>query len=197
LTGYADTPGTIPANLYENVNWFGVSGGANTESIDGSESVNAQFAAGAGLTGLGTRYTSGQVIISGFTSDPGFSDPSGTASGVSYSGGTLSYTFNSPHSPEIVVAFTNLSASAGQTLSLHTDGNPLSQLTLTRINYAAAAPVSLSIAKSGNNVILTWPSGTLQGATSVSGSYNDIAGATSPYTNSITAPQMYFRVKVQ
>ena len=197
LTGYADTPGTIPANLYENVNWFGVSGGANTESTEGSESINAQFAAGAGLTGLGTRYTSGQVIISGFVSDPGFSDPSGTATGVSYSSGTLSYFFNAPHSPEIVVAFTNPSASAGQTLSLHTDGNPSSQLTLTRINYAAAAPVSLSIAKSGNNVILTWPSGTLQSATSVSGTYNDISGATSPYTNSITAPQMYFRVKVQ
>jgi hypothetical protein len=197
LTGYADTPGTIPVNLYENVNWFGVSGGANTESTEGSESINAQFAAGAGLTGLGTRYTSGQVIISGFTSDPGFSDPSGTATGVSYSSGTLSYTFNAPHSPEIVVAFTNPSASAGQTLSLHTDGNPSSQLTLTRINYATAAPVSLSIEKSGNNVILTWPSGTLQSATAVSGTYNDISGATSPYTKSIAAPQMYFRVKVQ
>lgn len=197
LTGYADTPGTIPENLYENVNWFGVSGGANTESIDGTESVNAQFAAGAGLTGLGTRYTSGQVIISGFASDPGFTDPSGTATGVFYSSGTLSYTFNAPHSPEIVVAFTNLSASAGQTLSLHTDGNPSSQLTLTRINYAAAAPVTLSITKAGDNVVLTWPSGTLQSATAVSGNYNDIVGATSPYTNSITGPQMYFRVKVQ
>lgn len=197
LTGYADTPGTIPANLYENVNWFGVSGGANNESTEGSESINAQFAAGAGLTGLGTRYTSGQITISGFTSDPGFSDPSGTATSVSYSSGTLSYTFNAPRSPEIVVAFTNLSASAGQTLSLHTDGNPSSQLTLTRINYAAPTPVSLSIEKSGDNVILTWPSGTLQAATSVSGTYSDISGATSPYTNSITGPQTYFRVKVQ
>ncbi|HWX21619.1 MAG TPA: hypothetical protein VN578_17080 [Candidatus Binatia bacterium] len=197
LTGYSDTPGTVPANLYENVNWFGISGGANTESIDGAESLTVHFAGGAGLSGLGTRYTSGQVIISGFTSDPGFSDPSGIATGVSYSGGTLSYTFNSPRSPEIVVAFTNLSASIGQVLSLHTDGNPGSQLTLTRINYAGVAPVTLSIARSGTNVVLSWPNGTLQESTNVSGTYSNVFGATSPYTNPATAPRQFFRVKVQ
>src|ERR1041385_1816405 len=195
LSGYADTPGTVPANLHRNVDWFGVSGGANTESTEGAESLTLHFASGAGLGALGTRYTSGQVIISGFTSDPGFNDPSRTATGVGYSAGTLTYTFNAPHSPEIVVAFTNLSASAGQDLSLHTDGNPSSQLTLTRINYVA--PVLLSIAKSGNSVVLTWPSGTLQASTTVSGSYSNVLGAASPYTNAITGPQKYFRVKVQ
>jgi hypothetical protein len=197
LTGYSDTPGTVQANLYENVNWFGVSGGANTESIEGAESLTVHFAGGAGLSGLGTRYTSGQIIISGFTGDPGFSDPSGTATGVNYSGGTLSYTFDAPHSPEIVVSFTNLSASVGQDLSLHTDGNPSSQLTLTRINYATVAQVTLSIAKSANSVILNWPNGTLQESTNVTGTYNDVLGAASPYTNAITGPQKYFRVKVQ
>jgi hypothetical protein len=198
LTGYSDTPGTVPANLYENVNWFGIAGGNNNESIDSAESLNVQFAAGVGLSGIGTRYTSGQVIISGFASDPGFSDPSGIATGVSYSGGTLSYTFNAPHSPEIVVSFTNLSASVGQTLSMHTDGNPGSQLTLTRINYAASvAPVTLSITKSGSSVVLSWPNGTLQQSTNVSGTYGDVIGATSPYTNAISGTQRFFRVKVQ
>ena len=74
ITGYSDTPGMVPANLHENVNWFGISGGANSESIDGAESLAVQFAAGAGLSGLGTKYTSGGVIISGFTSDPGLYD---------------------------------------------------------------------------------------------------------------------------
>jgi len=197
LTGYSDTPGTVPANLYENVNWFGVSGGANTESTEGAESLTLHLAAGASLTGLGTRYTSGQIIISGFTDDPGFSDPSGTATGVSYSAGTLSYTFNAPHAPEIVVAFTNSAASAGQELSLHTDGSPSSQLTLTRINYSAVSPVNLAIARSGNNVVLTWPNGTLQQSTNVSSGYTDIPTATSPYTNAIAGPQKFFRVKVQ
>ena len=195
LTGYSDTPGTVQANIYENVDWFGVSGGANTESTEGAESLTLHLAPGAGLLGVGTRYTSGQVIISGFAADPGFTDPSGTATGVSYSAGTLSYTFNTPHSPEIVVAFTNLAASAGQNLSLHTDGNPGSQLTLTRINYSA--PVNIAIAESGNNVVLTWPIGTLQQSTNVASGYTDVTGVTSPYTNSITGPQKYFRVKVQ
>ena len=197
LTGYSDTPGTVPANLHENADWFGVSGGANNESTEGAESLTLQLAPGASLGGLGTRYTYGQIIISGFTADPGFTDPSGIATGVSYSAGTLSYTFNSPRSPEIVVGFTNLAASAGQTLSLHTDGSGSSQLTLTRINYSAAAPVTLSIAKSGNNVVLTWPNGTLQESTNVLSGYADVLGATSPYTNAIAGPQMYFRVKVQ
>jgi hypothetical protein len=198
LTGYSDTPGTVPANLTENVNWFGVNGGNNSQSIDGTESLNAQFAAGTGLTGIGTRYTSGQVLISGFLSDPGFTDPSGIATGVSYAGGTLRYTFNAAHSPEIVVGFTNPSASAGQTLSFHTDDAPGSQLTLTRINYASAvAPVTLSIARSGGNVILTWPNGTLQQAPAVNGVYSNVLGATSPFTNAIQGAQGYFRVKVQ
>jgi hypothetical protein len=196
LTGYSDTPGTVPANLYENVNWFGIAGGNNNESIDGAESLNVQFAAGVGLSGIGTRYTSGKVFISGFASDPGFSDPSGIATGKSYVSGTLSYTFNAPHSPEIVVGFTNLSASAGQTLSMHTDGNPGSQLTLTRINYAVA-PVTLSITKSGGSVILSWPNGTLQQSTNVAGIYADVIGAASPYTNAISGTQRFFRVKVQ
>ncbi len=160
--------------------------------------MSVQFANGVGLSGLGTRYTYGQVVISGFTGDPGFTDPSGIATVVSYGSGTLSYTFNAPHSPELVVGFTNLAASAGQTLSLHTDGTGNSQLTLTRINYAtAAAPVTLSIAKSGNDVVLTWPSGTLQESTNVSGTYIDVLGVSSPYTNTISEPQKYFRVKVQ
>jgi hypothetical protein len=198
LIGYSDTPGTIPANLHENFNWFGISGGSNNESIEGAESLSAQFAGGAGLTGIGTRYTSGQVIISGFVSDPGFSDPSGIATGVTYSAGTLSYTFDAPRSPEIVVNFANLAASAGQTLSLHTDGGGGSQLTLTRINYAtAAAPVTLTIVKSGSDVVLTWPNGTLQSSTNAAAFYLDVSGATSPYTNSATGAQMFFRVKVQ
>lgn len=198
LTGYADTPGTVPANLHENYNWFGVSGGGNNESTEGVESLSAQFAASAGLAGLGTRYTSGQIIISGFASDPGFNDPSGTATDVNYSAGTLSYTFNASHVPELVVTFANLAASAGQTLSLHTDGNPGSQLTLTRINYApTAAPVTLSISKSGSDVTLTWPSGTLQSSTNAAAFYSDVSGATSPYTIPATGAQRFFRVRIQ
>jgi hypothetical protein len=198
LNAYSDTPGTSPANLNENVDWFGIAGGANNEAIDGTESLNLQLSRGAGLAGLGTRYTSGQIIISGFASDPGFSDPSGLATGVSYSAGTFSYTFNQYRAPELVVTFTNLPASGGQTLSLHTDGNAGSQIALTRINYAPnLAPVTLSLARVGSNVVLAWPAGTLQQSPSVLGIYTNMAGATSPYTNAVSGAQNFFRIKVQ
>jgi len=196
LNAYSDTPGTTPANLYENVDWFGVAGGANTEAIDGTESLNLQFSGGAGLTGIGTRYTSGQVVISGFASDPGFNDPSGLATGVTYSSGTLSYTFNQYRAPELVVTLAHPAASAGRTLSMHTDGNAGSQIALTRISYGVG-PVTISSAKVGNNIVLTWPSGMLQRAPIVTGTYTNVVGATSPYTNSISGGQGYFRVKVQ
>lgn len=195
VSGYSDTPGTVPANLYENVDWFGIAGG-NNEAIDGTESLSLQFSGGTGLSSLGTRYSSGGIVISGFASDPGFTDPSGTATGVTYSGGTLTYTFNQYRAPEVVVKFSNPSASAGQTLSLHTDGNAGSQIAVTEISYGAA-PTTISIARSGNNLILTWPAGTLQQSTSVNGTYDDIPTATSPYTTAITGPQKFFRVKVQ
>jgi hypothetical protein len=95
------------------------------------------------------------------------------------------------------VTFVNLAASTGQTLSLHTDGNPGSQLTLTRINYATTAPVTLSIAKSGSDVTLTWPSGTLQSSTNAAAYYSDVSGATSPYTIPATGEKQFFRVRVQ
>jgi hypothetical protein len=56
--------------------------------------------------------------------------------------------------------------------------------------------VTLSIAKSGNQAVLTWPTGTLQQASSVTGTYTDVVGATSPYTNVISGEQ-FFRLKVQ
>ena len=196
LTGYSDTPGTVPANLYENVDWFGISGGNNNEAIEGAESLNLQFSGASGLSGIATRYTSGQVILSGFTGDPGLTDPSGIASGVNYSAGTLTYAFNAPHAPEVAVGFANVSASAGQTLSLHTDGNSGSQIALTRIDYALA-PVYVTIIELGGNVVLSWPFGTLQEASTVNGSYNDLLSATSPYTNAISGTQKYYRIKVQ
>lgn len=198
LSGFSDTPGTVPANLHQASSWFGVSGGNNSQSIDGAESLQAQFASGAGLSGLGTRYTSGQVIVSGFAADPGFQDPSGTATGVSYASGTLTYTFNAPRSPEMVVKFANPAASAGKTLSLHTDGASGSQLTLTRINYATvAAPVTLTFTRSGSNLMLSWPGGTLQSSTEVSGTYTNVPNAANPYRVSTTEARRFFRVKVQ
>jgi hypothetical protein len=54
----------------------------------------------------------------------------------------------------------------------------------------------ISIATSGTNVVLTWPTGQLQSAPTVAGPYTSVNGATSPYTNSITGTKLFYRVYV-
>ena len=54
----------------------------------------------------------------------------------------------------------------------------------------------LTIVQSGNNVVLSWPVGTLQSAATVGGTYTDVSAATSPYTNSIIGAGKYYRVHV-
>jgi hypothetical protein len=46
-------------------------------------------------------------------------------------------------------------------------------------------------------VILTWPQGTLQSSDFAAGPYSDVAGATSPYTNTISTARQFYRVLVQ
>jgi uncharacterized delta-60 repeat protein len=56
----------------------------------------------------------------------------------------------------------------------------------------------LYIKKTGNLMVLSWtnaPGFSLQSAPSSSGSYTTLSGATSPYTNSISGSQKYFRLK--
>jgi hypothetical protein len=66
-------------------------------------------------------------------------------------------------------------------------GNPLGSI----------SPIPLNIKVAGTNVILSWsnPVFSLQAAPNVTGTYSTISGANSPYTNSITGSQQFFRLK--
>jgi hypothetical protein len=55
----------------------------------------------------------------------------------------------------------------------------------------------LTIKPVGTNVIVSWSTGTLQSATNAAGPFLNITGATSPYTNSATGKQVYFRAQLQ
>ncbi|MGA9450634.1 MAG: LamG domain-containing protein, partial [Verrucomicrobiia bacterium] len=57
----------------------------------------------------------------------------------------------------------------------------------------------LSIVTSGGEFVITWPTGTLQSATNVSGPYvNVVPPATSPYTNSVSGTQrLFYRAQLQ
>ena len=66
-------------------------------------------------------------------------------------------------------------------------------------SYSAisSSTVTLTANKSGDNLILTWPQGTLQSAGVVNGNYTNITTATSPYSVPLSGAQQYFRVKVK
>jgi len=66
-------------------------------------------------------------------------------------------------------------------------------------NYSllSSPVVALNIQNFGGNVILTWPAGQLQSAGQVVGPYANVPGATSPFTNTVSGTQQFFRVKIQ
>ena len=61
----------------------------------------------------------------------------------------------------------------------------------------AASPIPLGYQRIGTNLVLSWNNAAfaLQSATSVTGVYSTIVGATSPYTNPISGPQKFFRLR--
>ena len=75
-------------------------------------------------------------------------------------------------------------------------GRALSPAEITMIYYSLP-PTQLSIMRSGAATVLSWPSGTLQQADLVAGPYSDMTGVTSPYTNTSSAGQKFYRVRVQ
>jgi len=62
--------------------------------------------------------------------------------------------------------------------------------------FVAPNPPPLAVQKVGGNVVLSWTNLTfsLQGAPGVTGTYTNVTGATSPYTNPITGPAGFFRL---
>ena len=58
-------------------------------------------------------------------------------------------------------------------------------------------PVTVTLLRtSGNQMQLTWSHGILQSASQAAGPYTDVLGATSPYPVTFSAPQQFFRVRV-
>jgi hypothetical protein len=70
-------------------------------------------------------------------------------------------------------------------------------LTPDQVQAHYNATVKVGVTRSGNNVILSWPFGTLQSASIVTGTYTNMPSATSPFTNAISQAPQFYRVKVQ
>jgi hypothetical protein len=67
---------------------------------------------------------------------------------------------------------------------------------LVEVVDGAPAPIPLTITKTGNDVTLTWanPAFTLQAAPNVTGTYTNVAGATSPYIVPANGASRFFRL---
>ncbi|HPY30113.1 MAG TPA: hypothetical protein PLT00_08595 [Verrucomicrobiota bacterium] len=70
-------------------------------------------------------------------------------------------------------------------------------LTADQIQAHYYATVKLGLQQTDNNLILSWPFGTLQQSDQVDGPYADLSAATSPHTVPIGNAAKYYRVKVQ
>jgi beta-glucanase (GH16 family) len=97
-------------------------------------------------------------------------------------------------------AFTDLTASNGATYYyVVASVNPAGEGAISA--EASATPCTtnqlpgLSVQISGDNLVLNWSNGILQSATNVPGSWYDIVGAASPYTNLLVGPQQFFRLR--
>lgn len=55
----------------------------------------------------------------------------------------------------------------------------------------------LTLVRGGDNFVIEWPTGTLQSSTNVSGPYENVNGATSPYTNAPSGTLRFYRAQLQ
>jgi beta-glucanase (GH16 family) len=93
--------------------------------------------------------------------------------------------------PSIPGATTNATGTYSVTATVGSCTSPPATITVT-VNQ----PPSIAVGFSNGNAVLSWPAGTLQSATNLPGPWQDVAGATSPYTNSPTLPQEFYRLRL-
>ena len=94
--------------------------------------------------------------------------------------------------PAITNASTNFAGLFSVTASI---GGCASTPATTSVTVNPPAKITAQLAD--GNVILSWPAGTLQSATSLVGPWINVSGATTTRTNSMSAHQEFFRIQLQ
>jgi hypothetical protein len=70
-------------------------------------------------------------------------------------------------------------------------------LTPAQVQAHFAGSVRVTVAKTGPNTVqLSWPTGVLQAAPSVNGTYTDVSGAVSPWSHTTTNTPAFYRVRI-
>jgi hypothetical protein len=89
--------------------------------------------------------------------------------------------------------------SAGTNTVVPVVSGPAGTNALTRPGYTLvtnARPVTITIQRSGPNVQVLWPTGTLQTARGATGPFTNITGASSPFSLAPSNTAQFFRVRV-
>lgn len=78
----------------------------------------------------------------------------------------------------------------------NSDNGTVFALTLSNSTAMPPSPIPLEIELAGNAVVLSWtdPGFTLQSAPAAAGVFTNLPGSTSPYTNSSTSKEQFFRL---
>ena len=158
-------------------------------------------------------HPSAELILSGTTlsgtTSSGGTSGNGTVFALNLDGTAFTNLYTFTATPTYPLAPTNCDG-ANPSGSLVFSGNTLYGVTasggsagngtifsLTLGSISVPNP-SLTITASGTNVILTWPASalgfTLQSAPAFTGPFSCLPGASSPYTNPITATQQFYRL---
>jgi beta-glucanase (GH16 family) len=93
--------------------------------------------------------------------------------------------------PSIVNAATNTAGVYNVTITVGGCTSAAGATTVT-----VSPPALVSIQSSNNNFAITWPTGTLQSATNITGPWSEVSEGTSPWPIVPAAPQQFYRVKL-
>jgi hypothetical protein len=110
----------------------------------------------------------------------------------------IKYVLGGPSNPQVTIGAPVMNYEADP-LGFHASGSfiALNGLELGPMLFLNSPP-PLIIIPSGANIILTWPTNasgfTLQSAPDIAGTFTNIPGATSPYTNPISGTQKFYRL---
>jgi hypothetical protein len=87
---------------------------------------------------------------------------------------------------------------SGQWIKLQSLEDPVQDyaLQVTELEVIGKARALCSKLTSDGKLLLSWDHGTLQSASSIPGTWNDVAGATSPLTVSFLGQQQFYRLRV-
>jgi hypothetical protein len=151
-----------------------------------------------GLGGGPSDYAGAPAFQNGVTYRAEFSVARTAVDSVTFTttitGGGTNWTYSRVDDDYAYPRFDTLGIRSGSA-ALTADTFEFSRL-LVEVVDGALAPIPLAIAKSGNDVTLTWanPAFTLQAAPTVTGTYTNVTGATSPYTIPASGTARFFRL---